>query len=59
MMSLHFIRCTMGKFQCIYIGVCWSHYVNVIDTKVPRQKHLITDIIPVKYMEAFNKAIFI
>ena len=42
MMSLHFIKCTMGKFQCIYIGLCWSHYVNVMDTKVPGQEHLIT-----------------
>ena len=51
---LHFIKCTMGKFQCIYIGLYWSHYVNVMDTKVPEQEHFITDITPVKYMEAIQ-----
>ena len=51
---LHFTKCTMGKFQCIYIGLSWSHYLNVMDTKVPGQEQFITDIILVKHMEAIQ-----
>ena len=42
------------SMHIILYGLSWSHYINVMDTQIPGQEHLITDIIPLKYMEAIQ-----
>ena len=43
-----------NAYNIIWGGLSWSHYINVMDTQIPGQEHLITDIIPINYMEAIQ-----